>query len=101
VNPLTELLNLPVAEKRRRGIFHTPQEISQQPATWTHTWDQIRTRQEEIRSFLTTAGITGPPGERPIVYLVGAGTSDYIGRCLHHLLRQQWQCEVVPVSSTD
>jgi tagatose-6-phosphate ketose/aldose isomerase len=101
VNPLTELLNLPVAEKERRGILHTPLEISQQPKTWIRTWDQIQNRQEEIRSFLATAGVNGPRKERPVVYLVGAGTSDYIGRCLHHLLRQQWQCEVVPVSSTD
>ena len=42
-----------------------------------------------------------PVGQRPTVYLIGAGTSDYIGQSLHHLLRQQWQCEVIPVSSTD
>lgn len=101
MNPLTELLNLPAEEKQTRGILHTPREIAQQPATWASTWDQIKSRQKEIRSFLTSTGITGPRSERPIVYLVGAGTSDYIGRCLHHLLRQKWQCEVVAVSSTD
>ncbi len=101
MNPLTKLLDLPLAEKKRRGIVHTPREIAQQPATWTRTWDHFNDRLQEIQSFLTTAGIAGPASKRPTVYLVGAGTSDYIGHCLHHLLRQKWQCEVIPVSSTD
>jgi tagatose-6-phosphate ketose/aldose isomerase len=101
VNPITSLLNLPTAEKEKRGILHTPREIFQQRETWIRTWAIIQARLQEIQAFLTTAGLKAPRGERPIVYLVGAGTSDYIGHCLHHLLRQKWQCEVVPVSSTD
>jgi tagatose-6-phosphate ketose/aldose isomerase len=101
VNPLLALVNLSSAEKVKRGIVHTPREILQQPATWLRTWAQLQARLQEIQAFLSTAGLKAPLNERPTVYLIGAGTSDYIGRCLHHLLRQQWQCEVVPVSSTD
>jgi tagatose-6-phosphate ketose/aldose isomerase len=101
VNPLTTLLDLPAAEKEHLGAVHTPREIAQQPATWPRTWALIRSRLPEIQAFLTAAGVKGAAGERPTVFLIGAGTSDYIGQSLHHLLRRQWQCEVIPVSSTD
>jgi tagatose-6-phosphate ketose/aldose isomerase len=39
--------------------------------------------------------------ERWTIYLVGAGTSDYIGHSIAHLLRRCWGCEVSPVASTD
>jgi tagatose-6-phosphate ketose/aldose isomerase len=104
VNPLTELLNLSAAEKQRQGIVYTPQEIAQQPETWTRTWAHLHSLLPQIQPFLTKAGISNqldtPPADRPTVFLIGAGTSDYIGRCLHHLLRQKWQCEVIPVPST-
>jgi len=101
VNPLTSLLNLSAAEKEELGIVHTPQEIAQQPATWLRTSALIQARLQEIQAFLGAAGLKAAHNQRPTIYLVGAGTSDYIGHCLHHLLRQKLQCEVVPVSSTD
>ena len=101
MNSLTSLLKLTSAEKDIRGIAYTPQEITQQPATWRQTWASISTRIKEIRAFLTAVGVETQSASRPTVYLVGAGTSDYIGHSLHHLLRKQWQCDVIPVSSTD
>jgi tagatose-6-phosphate ketose/aldose isomerase len=101
VDPLSALLNITVAEKAERGLEHTPQEIAQQPGTWITTFDRLRAQQVEIRDFLAKAGVNGSRQQKPAVYLVGAGTSDYIGRSLHHLLRNKWQCEVVPVASTD
>jgi tagatose-6-phosphate ketose/aldose isomerase len=100
LDPLTALLNLSPAEKGRRGLEHTPSEIAQQPATWTATFDRLAHQLPQVREFLTRAGVNAPAEQRPTVFLVGAGTSDYIGRTLHHLLRQQWQCEVIPVAST-
>ena len=100
MNPLSALLNLSSSQKLERGIVYTPQEIAQQPETWLGTFTRLRKRQLEIQDFLATAGVRGAAAQRPIVYLVGAGTSDYIGRSLHHLLRTKWQCEVIPVSST-
>ncbi|MBB6144246.1 tagatose-6-phosphate ketose/aldose isomerase [Silvibacterium bohemicum] len=101
MNPLISLVNLPSAEKDERGIAHTPAEILQQPSTWISTWAHIEARMPEIQAFLSAVGLTAASQDRPTVYLIGAGTSDYIGHCLHHLLRQKWQCEVVPVASTD
>jgi tagatose-6-phosphate ketose/aldose isomerase len=101
VNPLLALLDLSDHEKRERGLVHTPREIMQQPASWQVTFDGLRSRLPEIRDFLNSSGLRDEPGKRPIVFLIGAGTSDYIGHSLHHLLRRQWQCEVIPVSSPD
>jgi tagatose-6-phosphate ketose/aldose isomerase len=100
LNPLTALLDLSAAEKSERGLEYTPHEIAQQPGTWVGTFDHLQTRSTEISSFLAEAGVNGPAKERPTVFLIGAGTSDYIGRSLHHLLRTRWQCEVIPVAST-
>ena len=100
MNPLKQLLDLPAAEKEKRGLLHTPHEIAQQPATWRSTWNLFEQRLPEIQEFLIKAGLQALPHQRPIVYLVGAGTSDYIGQSLDHLLRQKWQCEVEAVSST-
>jgi tagatose-6-phosphate ketose/aldose isomerase len=36
----------------------------------------------------------------PTLYLVGAGTSDYVGRALAPLLRRRWGCDVWAVPST-
>jgi len=95
------LLDLPDAEKDERGLAHTPQEIAQQPQTWLGTYALLRAQQAGIQQFLTAAGLLDSPEQRPTVFLIGAGTSDYIGHSLHHLLRSQWQCEVLPVASTD
>lgn len=99
MDALSSLLNLSVAEKLERGLVDTPREIAQQPKTWEITFSQLRERAPEIREFLRAAGICGE--QPPTVFLVGAGTSDYIGHTLHHLLRQRWRCEVIPVASTE
>lgn len=101
MNPLSALLDLTVTEKEKLGVLYTPQEITQQPATWPRTWALLQSHLPDIRAFLAAAGLQSSPDKRPTILLIGAGTSDYVGRSLHHLLRQQWQCEVMPVSSTD
>jgi tagatose-6-phosphate ketose/aldose isomerase len=101
VNALSELLNLPESEKATRGLAHTPTEIGQQPDTWLSTFELFRKKQAEILPFLSSAGFTTDPGSRPTVFLVGAGTSDYVGQSLTHLFRRLWGCEVIAVPSTD
>ena len=102
---LSSVLNLSDEEKSVRGLLHTPGEIAQQPDTWESTFLSVQQRRVEIEEFLKLAGIApesqGPSKVRPIVFLIGAGTSDYIGQSLIHLFRQKWQCEVVAVASTD
>jgi tagatose-6-phosphate ketose/aldose isomerase len=100
VDPLTALLDLSAAEKKKQGLEHTPREIAQQAATWITTFDSLQARRKELSTFLTETGVNGPTQERPTVFLIGAGSSDYIGQSLHHLLRSRWQCEVIPVAST-
>lgn len=95
MNPLSTLLDLSDYEKLERGLVHTPHEILQQPVSWQLTFDGVRSRLPEVRDFLTSSGLRDGQGKRPIVFLIGAGTSDYIGHSLHHLLRRQWQCEVI------
>jgi tagatose-6-phosphate ketose/aldose isomerase len=100
VDPLESLLSLSAPEKAARGLEFTPREIAQQPRTWLSTFDLLQRRREELIRFLTEVGVAGQPEQRPTVFLIGAGSSDYIGRAVHHLLQAQWQCEVIPVAST-
>lgn len=99
-NPLQVFLDLSDAEKKARGLLYTPREIFQQPQTWTGTYLRCREKKSELSSFLSESGIRSH-GSPPTVFLVGAGTSDYIGRALSPLLRQRWGCETWAVPSTD
>jgi tagatose-6-phosphate ketose/aldose isomerase len=102
MNVLGELLELAENEKTERGLSHTPAEIAQQPATWESTFALFRRRCAEISEFLSAAGVAAADfGLRPAVFLIGAGTSDYVGQSLAYLLRRMWQCEVAAVPSTD
>ena len=98
-NPLATLLDLPEQDKVERGLLHTPREIAQQPETWLATHRLCAKHQPELKQVLRQAGI-GRGSTSPIVYLVGAGTSDYTGRALAPLLRSQWGCDVWPLPST-
>ncbi len=96
MNPLSRLLALPLSEKEERGLLYTPAEIAQQPATWRTTHRIFEESRPELASFLRQAH-----EERWTIYLVGAGTSDYIGHSIAHLLRKRWCCDVAAVASTD
>ena len=101
MSTLSELLSLPESEKAARGLEHTPGEIAQQPEAWLSTFEVFRRKREQIAEFLALAGIGASPRPRPTVFLIGAGTSDYIGQSLTYLLRRAWNCEVMAVPSTD
>jgi tagatose-6-phosphate ketose/aldose isomerase len=101
VSALVELLTLPESEKVARGLEHTPAEIAQQPEAWLSTFELFRRQRDTIAEFLGLAGIGASPRPRPTVFLIGAGTSDYIGQSLTYLLRRCWNCEVLAVPSTD
>ncbi|MGA8212127.1 MAG: tagatose-6-phosphate ketose isomerase [Candidatus Sulfotelmatobacter sp.] len=101
MSALAELLSLPESEKAARGLEHTPAEIAQQPDAWLSTFELFRRKREQIAEFLALAGIGASPRPRPTVFLIGAGTSDYIGQSLTYLLRRSWNCEVMAVPSTD
>ena len=96
MNPLNRLLALSQAEKEETGLLYTPAEIAQQPATWRTTHRLFGEFRSTLASFVRQAY-----DEKWTVFLVGAGTSDYIGHAIASLLRKRWQCEVCVVASTD
>jgi tagatose-6-phosphate ketose/aldose isomerase len=100
-SPLLSLLELGAEEKEARGLRYTPHEIYQQPETWRSTYARCAEKAPELRRFLEESGIALCDQLTPAVFLVGAGTSDYVGRALTHLLRVRWQCDAWAVPSTD
>ncbi len=100
LNPLQALLDLPDEERNARGLRYTPREIQQQPETWASTFHRCQELGPELKEALNRAGFGNEGASSRTVYLVGAGTSDYIGRALAPLLRQRWGCEVWAVPST-
>jgi len=101
MNPLNELLMLTEAEQEQLGVVHTAREIAQQPDTWLRTYEKLKTSHAELSAFLSGANVFEGGAKRPTVFLVGAGTSDYVGRSVASVLRHLWQCEIWPVPSTD
>ena len=96
-NSLQSLLELPEQVKTERGLQHTPREIWQQPETWKTTYQRCQDLRTELSTALSRAGIGS---SSPTVYLVGAGTSDYVGRALVPLLRRRWGVDVWAIPST-
>jgi tagatose-6-phosphate ketose/aldose isomerase len=101
MDPLSKILALPEAEREARGLVHTPREIFQQPETWRRSFEKLSRLAPEVETFLKGAGLRNDPHKRPTVFLVGAGTSDYVGKTLTALLRRRWQTEVCAIPSTD
>lgn len=101
MDALSKLLSLPDSEKADRGLVHTPAEIAQQPDTWLSTFELFRGNQDRINGFLATLRKGNSSSSTLTVFLIGAGTSDYIGQSLALLLRKTWGCDVVAVPSTD
>jgi tagatose-6-phosphate ketose/aldose isomerase len=100
VNALAKILDLSTEEKVERGLLYTPAEIAQQPATWESTFSLFQKHRAGLAEFLAAAGFGDPARPNPTVFLIGAGTSDYVGRCLVSVLRRLWQCEVIALPST-
>jgi len=100
VDALAKLLDLSREEKIERGLLYTPAEIAQQPATWESTFSIFQEHRTRLAEFLGDAGFGDPVCPKPVVFLVGAGTSDFVGRSLVHLLRRLWKCEVIAIPST-
>ena len=99
-NPLRSLLDLTERERIERGVEHTPREIWQQPDTWKTTCQICVKDRAKLNDALRRAGIGRGSTASPTVYLIGAGTSDYIGRALAPLLRDRWNTDVWAIPST-
>lgn len=101
MDTLSKLLNLSATERESLGLAHTLAEILQQPQTWRRTYEKILSLAKPIDNFLGEAGIGNDKRMPPNVLLVGAGTSDYIGKSVCALLQKEWSCDVQAVPSTD
>ncbi len=101
IDGLQALLAASDEEKDARGTRYTPQEILHQPATWQTTYKICAERRPELMRFLGQAGIGAAHSPRPTVFLVGAGTSDYVGQALAPLLHWLWGCDAWAIPSTD
>jgi tagatose-6-phosphate ketose/aldose isomerase len=93
-----KLLDLSTAECESLGLVHTLREILQQPQTWRRTYEKLQSSARPIAEFLEGAGVRT---RQLNVLLVGAGTSDYIGKSVCTLLQKSWLCNVEAVPSTD
>jgi tagatose-6-phosphate ketose/aldose isomerase len=100
-SPLLSLLELGAEEKEARGLRYTSHEIYQQPETWQSTYQRCVEKTPELKRFLEQSGLGRRDHQAPMVFLIGAGTSDYAGRALAPLLRARWQCDAWAVPSTD
>ena len=100
MNALAKILDLSQERKIERGLLYTPAEIAQQPDTWESTFSLFKKHRAALADFLKNVGLDIDSRPRPTIFLVGAGTSDYVGRCLAQLLRRLWNCEVAVVPST-
>jgi len=96
-----KLVDLSTAERESLGLVHTLREILQQPQTWRQSYQKVVQSSRPIEEFLTSAGL-GADRSTPLnVLLIGAGTSDYIGKSVCALLQKEWNCIVQAVPSTD
>lgn len=91
-DPLQRLLRLSPEEKARLGVEATPGEIAQQPAMWRDTAQRLAGVAGPIRELL--AG-----GEE--VILSGAGTSDFVGRCVQGPVSWALGRRCLAISTTD
>ncbi len=101
IDGLQALLGASDKEKDARGTRYTPHEILHQPATWQTTYKICAERRPDLIRFLQQSNIGAAHLLCPTVFLVGAGTSDYVGQALAPLLRRLWGCESWAVPSTD
>jgi tagatose-6-phosphate ketose/aldose isomerase len=97
----SKLLDLSPAERESLGLYHTLREIVQQPQTWLQTYRRVLSSSRPLQEFLTKAGLVEDHSRFLDVLLVGAGTSDYIGKSVSTLLQREWRCNVQAVPSTD
>jgi len=86
MNAFLKLLALSDDEKARMGVIDTPREIRQQPATWKKAVKMVLEQKQELGAFMERAGMTGD--RKSVIFLCGAGSSEYIGSSVSNLLRK-------------
>lgn len=101
MDALTQLVALPEETRNALGLTDTPREIQQQPETWLQTVGRMQSMRSSLLNACSPFGMPPRSGRLSQVILAGAGSSDYIGRCLAGLLEKQWGCTVRAIPSTN
>ena len=90
---MKSLTALPQAEKERLGAVHTPHEIQQQPGVWRKMGERLVEKRRELSTWLQAA-------PSPFI-LTGAGTSEYVARCVTPILRTAAGLDAAAVATTE
>ena len=93
-NLIKSFTELSDAEKKARGLYHTPREILQQPRMWVETRKLMAAMANEIKAILTEAD------KDHQIILTGAGTSEFVGRSLENLFNKHPGCQAKSVATT-
>ena len=92
MDPLQSLLSLSEQDKARLGVEATPAEIAQQPEMWRDTARRFAEAAPAIGRLLAQSG--------EIVF-AGAGTSDFIGRCVQGPVSAALRTRAIACPTTD
>ena len=98
MNPLQKLLDLSADEKARLGVEATPAEIAQQPEMWRDTARRFADAAPAIRRLLSDIGL---PGGRSEIIFSGAGTSDFVGKCVQGPVTAAFKTRGLALPTTD
>ena len=98
MNPLDQLIALDAAEKARLGVEATPAEIAQQPEMWRDTARRFAAAAPAIEDLLKQIGLPGGAAE---IIFSGAGTSDFVGRCVQGPVSAALGTRALAVPTTD
>ncbi len=98
MNPLGRLLALDAGEKARLGVEATPAEIAQQPEMWRDTARRFAAAAAAIRDLLARVGLPAPGAE---IVFAGAGTSDFVGRCVQGPVSASLRTRCLAIPTTD
>jgi len=98
MNPLQRLLNLSEDDKSRLGVEATPAEIAQQPEMWRDTARRFADAAPAIRKLLSGIGLPGGSAE---IIFAGAGTSDFVGKCVQGPVTSALNTRGLAVPTTD
>ena len=79
------------------GAGHTAREINQEPTTWKKTCEIIKTKKNEINSFLQNVF----EDDDYDVILTGAGTSEFVGNSIYSFLNTILNFKVKSYATTD
>lgn len=95
---LQRLLDLTAEEKSRLGVEATPGEIAQQPEMWRDTARRFAESAGRVRELLARAGLPGGAAE---IVVSGAGTSDFVGRCVQGPVSRALATRCLAIPTTD